>query len=160
MKLSSPEFKNGYAIPSEYTCDGKNIPPELIIEDIPENTKTLALIMDDPDAPSGTFVHWLVWNIPKETKGIKKGEKIFYPQGKNDFQKNSYGGPCPPSGMHRYFFKLFALDASLDIIESRFRRSYARAYNFTGAFGWDLSKSNSKSLNIKNTFQKAIVKIY
>ena len=118
MKLSSPEFKNGYAIPSEYTCDGKNIPPELIIEDIPENTKTLALIMDDPDAPSGTFVHWLVWNIPKETKGIKKGEKIFYPQGKNDFQKNSYGGPCPPSGMHRYFFKLFALDASLDIIEN------------------------------------------
>ena len=118
MKLSSPEFKNGYAIPSEYTCDGKNIPPELIIEDIPESTKTLALIMDDPDAPSGTFVHWLVWNIPKETKGIKKGEKIFYPQGKNDFQKNSYGGPCPPSGMHRYFFKLFALDASLDIIEN------------------------------------------
>lgn len=83
--------------------------------DIPENAKSLALIVDDPDAPMGTWVHWVVWNIPPNTTGFSKGENITLPQGKNDFGKLDYGGPCPPSGTHRYYFKLYALNAMLNL---------------------------------------------
>jgi len=115
MKLLCSAFEDGEAIPSEYTCDGSDISPPLSFSNIPENTKSLALIVDDPDAPTGTWVHWLVWNIPANKTSFSKGENITFPQGKNDFGNLNYGGPCPPSGTHRYFFKLYALDTTLKI---------------------------------------------
>jgi Raf kinase inhibitor-like YbhB/YbcL family protein len=115
MILSSSAFEDNGAIPSEYTCDGVDVSPPLSFSNIPENTKSLALIMDDPDAPMGTWVHWLVWNIPANKTGFSKGENITYPQGKNDFGNFNYGGPCPPSGTHRYFFKLYALETTLQL---------------------------------------------
>ena len=115
MKLTSPAFENNKGMPSEYTCDGPNIAPELNIEDVPENTKSLALIMDDPDAPSGTWVHWVVWNIPSDTRTIAKGTEPQGTQGTTSFGKQGYGGPCPPFGTHSYFFKLYALDTTLDL---------------------------------------------
>lgn len=115
MKLTSPAFQNEGLIPSKYTCDGDNISPALIISDIPNNAKSLALIMDDPDAPMGTFVHWVVWNIPADKKEIKEGETGGFKEGMNDFGRIGYGGPCPPSGTHRYFFKLYALDTKLNL---------------------------------------------
>lgn len=117
MKIESPDFKEGKPIPSEFTCDGTNVSPALVFKDVPKGAKSLALVMDDPDAPMGTFVHWVVWNIPPGTKKVSKGEKIA-DQGRNDFGKLSYGGPCPPSGTHRYFFKLYALDIMLDLEEA------------------------------------------
>ena len=114
MKITSPAFRDGGIIPAEYTCDGDNISPELNFEEVPENAESLALIMDDPDAPSKTFVHWIVWNIPP-TENLEKGEPVSYPQGKTGFGKRDYGGPCPPSGTHRYFFKLYALDTTLKL---------------------------------------------
>ncbi|RME55242.1 YbhB/YbcL family Raf kinase inhibitor-like protein [Candidatus Woesearchaeota archaeon] len=114
MKITSPVFENNGDIPSKYTCDGKDVNPELVIEDVPENAKTLALIVDDPDAPAGTWVHWVVWNIPKDIGKIEE-DSVPGIEGMNDFRKNSYGGPCPPSGKHRYYFKLYALDAMLNL---------------------------------------------
>ena len=113
MKITSSAFNHNENIPSKHTCDEGDISPPLTFSEIPENTKTLALIMDDPDAPVGTFVHWLVWNIPATTREIKEGEKRQYTQGTTGFGKQEYGGPCPPSGTHRYFFKLYALDIKL-----------------------------------------------
>jgi Raf kinase inhibitor-like YbhB/YbcL family protein len=116
MKISSPAFENNSKIPEKYTCDGENINPPLKIEGVPKEAKSLVLIVDDPDAPMGTFLHWLVWNIPPETNLI--GENSLPEgavQGKNDFGKENYGGPCPPFGTHRYFFKLYALDKILDL---------------------------------------------
>ena len=116
LKISSSAFKDNGHIPAKYTCDGKNINPPLLIENIPSKTKALALIVDDPDAPAGTWVHWVLWNIPPDTKQI--GENSVPPkteQGLNDFRKHDYGGPCPPGGTHRYFFKLYALDAVLNL---------------------------------------------
>jgi Raf kinase inhibitor-like YbhB/YbcL family protein len=116
MKISSPAFENNSKIPSKFTCDGENANPPLKIEDVPSGTKSLVLIVDDPDAPGGTFLHWLVWNIPPQTTLI---EENSLPQGAvqggNDFGKENYGGPCPPSGTHRYFFKLYALDKNLNL---------------------------------------------
>lgn len=117
MKLSSSAFEDNGAIPSEYTCDGADVSPPLYFSSVPENAKSLVLIMDDPDAPMGTWVHWLVWNIPANKTGFFKGENITYKQGKNDFGNFNYGGPCPPSGTHRYFFKLYALDTMLILKE-------------------------------------------
>jgi len=112
--ISSQAFAAGGAIPARYTCDGGDISPELIIGQIPEGSRTLAVIMDDPDAPRGTWVHWLVWNIPAATRVI--AENSLPPgaiQGRNSWQRNGYGGPCPPSGTHHYVFKVYALDAAL-----------------------------------------------
>lgn len=117
MKLESEDFEEGKSIPKEFTCDGDDISPKLVFKDIPEEAKSLALIMDDPDAPGSTFVHWIVWNIPPDTKEILKGEKITYLQGRTGFGSKKYGGPCPPSGTHRYFFKLYALDTMLSLGE-------------------------------------------
>lgn len=117
MKIESPNFNEGNPIPSEFTCDGKDLSPELVFKDVPEKAQSMALIMDDPDAPRGTFVHWLVWNIPPMVRKFIKGEKIKYVQGMSDFGRTGYGGPCPPSGAHRYFFKLYALDIILDLDE-------------------------------------------
>ncbi len=115
MKLCSQAFENGESIPREYTCDGADVSPPLTFSKVPENAQSLVLIMDDPDAPMGTWVHWLIWNIPTNTTGFAKGENITFPKGKNDFGKLYYGGPCPPSGTHRYYFKLYALDTMLDL---------------------------------------------
>ena len=115
MKLTSTAFKHNGNIPIQYTCQGDDINPPLSISDIPEGTKSLALIIDDPDAPSKTWVHWVVFNIPVTTEiqeNIVPGK-----QGYNDFGRNDYGGPCPPSGTHRYFHKLYALNKVLGLGE-------------------------------------------
>jgi hypothetical protein len=116
VEIKSPAFKDGDNIPPRYTCDGENINPPLEIIDIPQKAKTWALIVDDPDAPNMTWVHWLIWNIPVTNTSIQEGkppENGIY--GTNDFDKLQYGGPCPPSGTHRYFFKVYALDRRIDL---------------------------------------------
>jgi Raf kinase inhibitor-like YbhB/YbcL family protein len=116
LKIFSPAFAHNEFIPSKYTCDGANVSPPLAIENIPTETKSLALIVDDPDAPDGTWVHWVVWNLAPTTKEFKEnGVPAGASQGMTDFRKQKYGGPCPPSGVHRYFFKLYALDALLTL---------------------------------------------
>ena len=116
MKIESLAFENNQRMPSKYTCDGEDVSPPLVISEIPENAKTICLIVDDPDAPTKTWVHWVVFNIPVSGNILKigEGEKIGV-EGINDFQKLDYGGPCPPSGTHRYFFRLYALDTVLDL---------------------------------------------
>jgi Raf kinase inhibitor-like YbhB/YbcL family protein len=113
LDISSSAFKANEMIPAKYTCDGIDVSPPLDINDIPAEAKCLALIMDDPDTPVGTWVHWLAWNIPV-TNHIKEDD-VRGVQGMNDFIQHHYGGPCPPSGTHRYFFKIYALDALLDL---------------------------------------------
>lgn len=113
LKVSSPVFKDQESIPSKFTCEGKNISPPLEIENIPDEAKCLVLIVDDPDAPIAAWVHWIVWNIPI-THRIKENA-IHGTEGINDFEKHGYGGPCPPSGTHRYFFKVYVLDTLLDL---------------------------------------------
>ena len=115
MKVTSSAFKEGAEIPSKFTCDGADTSPPLQIADIPSEAKSLALVVDDPDAPSGLFTHWLVWNIPPQTSSVREGSAPKGVQGTNDFGKSGYGGPCPPSGTHRYYFKVFALDRELDL---------------------------------------------
>ena len=115
MKITSPAFKNNELMPAKYTCDGEDISPPLGIENIPDGTKTLALICDDPDAPVGNWVHWVVFDI--EVVGEIKENSIPGKQGINDFRRKNYGGPCPPSGTHRYFFKIYALDTKLGLNE-------------------------------------------
>ena len=116
MKIESTAFKNNELIPSKYTCDGENVNPPLMIDDVPTGAKSLVLIVDDPDAPAGTWVHWTVWNINPEIKEIPENSVPRNGvEGITDFGKPGYGGPCPPSGTHRYFFKLYALDITLDI---------------------------------------------
>ena len=117
MKLTSSAFGDGGDIPSRFTCDGDNISPPSEIGDVPEGTEVLALVMDDPDAPMGTFDHWLVWNIPKDTTKIEEGAEPQGIQGRTDFGRTGYGGPCPPSGTHTYRFKLYALSKELDLRE-------------------------------------------
>ena len=123
MKLTST-FKQGEFIPKKYTCDALDISPPLQISDVPSGAKSLALIVDDPDAPSKTWLHWTVWNIPVDTTDIPEGvgslkgqkEKYKSPlwlEGTTDFGRTGYGGPCPPSGTHTYRFKLYALDKML-----------------------------------------------
>jgi len=115
MKIKSI-FSDGEKIPVKYTADEEDINPSLEISGIPEGAKTLALIVDDPDAPIGTWVHWLVWNIPASKTKIEENS-VPGIQGINDFRKRDYGGPNPPSGTHRYFFKLYALDSELNLPE-------------------------------------------
>jgi len=115
MKLTSPAFTHNLAMPSEYTCDSSDASPPLSISDAPRNAKSLALIMDDPDAPVGTWDHWIVFNIPPSTTEIKKGTEPNGIAGRNSWGRTGYGGPCPPSGTHRYFFKLYALDTMLNL---------------------------------------------
>ncbi len=129
MKITSQAFKHNQFIPRKYTCDGEDINPPLSIEDIPENTKSLALIMDDPDAPiPGSFVHWTMWNIDPATTEIEEDsvpEKVS--QGQTNFGRIGYGGPCPPSGEHRYFFRLYALDKQLDLPQGASREDLDKA---------------------------------
>ena len=116
LTISSPSFGEQEHIPEKYSCKGDDINPELHIDDVPEGTKSLVLIMDDPDAPSGTFDHWILFDILPDKlvigeDSVPSGAK----QGRNSFGNNSYGGPCPPSGTHRYQFKLYAVDTTLDL---------------------------------------------
>ncbi len=120
MKITSKAFEHNQSIPAKYTCEGDDISPPLTFSDIPQAAKSLALIVDDPDAPAGTanpgWVHWLVYNIGPETSGINEND--LPPgalQGQNDWGRNDWGGPCPPSGTHRYFFRLYALDQALEL---------------------------------------------
>ncbi len=115
MKLTSSSFNNNESIPAQYTCDGENINPPLTISDIPENTKSLTLILDDPDAPSGTWDHWIVFNIPSDTRDIAQGQEPPGIHGIDTARNTNYKGPCPPDREHRYFFKLYALDTQLDL---------------------------------------------
>jgi Raf kinase inhibitor-like YbhB/YbcL family protein len=133
MKIESPAFEPSEMIPSEHTCDGNDLSPPLAWTEPPANTASLALICDDPDAGSGTWVHWLVWNIPpaerRLAKGIAKSAELpgGARQGTSDFRRLGYGGPCPPSGTHRYFFRLFALDSTLDLAAGATREELERA---------------------------------
>jgi Raf kinase inhibitor-like YbhB/YbcL family protein len=116
LVLSSSVFSYNAMIPATYTCDGVNINPQLSIGNIPEGTKSFALLVDDPDAPVGDWVHWIAFNISPDVKSISEGSVPSGAiQGKNDFGVNAYGGPCPPSGTHGYMFKLYALDTKLSI---------------------------------------------
>ncbi len=116
MKISSPNFTNGQ-IPDKYSCDGEDVNPALEVNEIPDQAKSLALIVDDPDAPAGDWVHWLVWNIQPN---INRIEENSVPegaiQGMTDFGYAGWGGPCPPSGTHSYHFKLYALDSLLELL--------------------------------------------
>ena len=112
MKLSSPEFEQKKFIPEKFTCQGKGVNPGLIIEGIPEKAKSLALIVDDPDAPGGDFVHWVLYDIPV-TNRIDENT-IPGKQGLNSLGRTGYVSPCPPTGVHRYFFKIYALDKVLN----------------------------------------------
>ena len=120
FELISTAFEQGEPIPAKYSCDGEDISPSLAWGDPPEGTQSLALIMDDPDAPVGTWDHWIVFNIPADIRelpeGIAPGMKfgdVAVTFGKNSWNRSEYGGPCPPGGTHRYFFKLYALDTTL-----------------------------------------------
>lgn len=116
FRISSAVFESNGSIPAKFTCDGKDVNPPLAIQGVPAGAKSLALIVDDPDAPRGMWVHWIAWNIdPKITEIMEASVPKGAVQGMNDFRKHDYGGPCPPSGTHRYFFKLYALDAQLTL---------------------------------------------
>jgi len=121
ITVTSSAFEQGQTIPSKYTCDGEDISPPLAFEGIPEGTKSIALISDDPDAPMGTWVHWVLYNLPGDTRELPEAmpKDATLPngakQGLTDFGVPGYGGPCPPSGIHRYFFKVYALDTVSEI---------------------------------------------
>jgi Raf kinase inhibitor-like YbhB/YbcL family protein len=121
IKLTSTAFKEGEPIPRQYTCDGVNISPPLEWTGLPKTAKTIAIIADDPDAPSGNWVHWVLYNLPADNIGLvenlppAENLKAGGFQGKTDFEKIGYGGPCPPAGTHRYFFKIYALDGELPL---------------------------------------------
>ena len=138
MKLKSEDFVDNSSIPSEFTCDGRNVSPQLSWEDVPEETKSFALSVTDPDAPGGSWIHWLVYDISNE---LRKIERASLPEGAkevvNDFGKRPYGGPCPPSGTHRYFFTLYALDTE----------------HLEG-----LNKRNFLDIVEKHTIEKAVIK--
>lgn len=121
ITLTSTAFREGEYIPKKYTCDGENVSPPLEWSGIPAETKAIALICDDPDAPIGTWVHWVIFNIPSSINKLNEkvpGNKVLEDgtsQGSNDFRKIGYDGPCPPGGTHRYFFKVYALDKRVEL---------------------------------------------
>jgi len=118
ITLKSNAFTHGEPMPERFTCDGENVSPLLEIGDIPEGTKTLALVMHDPDAPvPGGWTHWIKFNIPPETKNLPEGQEPPGISGKGGRDNFTYKGPCPPSGTHRYFFKIYALDSELPLKE-------------------------------------------
>lgn len=121
IKVTSSAFAEGGMIPKQYTCDGKDVSPPLAWDGVPATAKTIAIICDDPDAPMGTWVHWVLFNLPASTKELTENvpTKKVLPngakQGTNDFGRIGYGGPCPPGGTHRYYFKVYALDCELKL---------------------------------------------
>ncbi|MEM2942559.1 MAG: YbhB/YbcL family Raf kinase inhibitor-like protein [Candidatus Bathyarchaeia archaeon] len=125
LKITSSAFKSNGPIPKKYTCDGIDVNPPLSIEGLPKQTVSLVLIVDDPDAPRGTWVHWVVWNIPPLR--VIQEDSVPGTEGVNDFQRHSYGGPCPPSGTHRYFFKVYALDTKLQLDQNAGKKDVEKA---------------------------------
>jgi Raf kinase inhibitor-like YbhB/YbcL family protein len=133
LEVSSSAFREGEAIPKQYTGDGKNISPPIRWEGGPSNTRSYALICEDPDAPAGIWTHWIVFNIPSDKDGLDEAlpSRDLFPdgtkQGRNDFGKIGYGGPAPPKGKpHRYFFKLYALDTQLDLLAGSTRAQFLK----------------------------------
>lgn len=127
MKIESEVFLPNQKIPSKYTCEGENLSPPLRFSDIPKGTQSFVLIVDDPDAPRGTFDHWITWDIPSATTHLTEGVHVSH-QGKNGFGVNIYRGPCPPPGSsHRYFFKLYALDTMLNLPEGSSKSQVEKA---------------------------------
>jgi len=134
LAISSKSFANSGEIPKKFTCDGEDVSPDLSWNEAPAGTKTFALLADDPDAPAGNWNHWTLWNVPPESRGLPEGtSKVAQlrdgsQQGLNDFRKVGYNGPCPPPGKpHRYYFKLFALDAKLTLKEKSGKRELEAA---------------------------------
>lgn len=127
MKLKSSAFEENQPIPTIYTCDGDNINPHLDISDVPPNAQSLVLIVDDPDAPNGTFTHWMVWDILPQTREISENS---FPEGSvqgiNSAGQVGYIAPCPPSGLHHYYFKLYALNRKLDVTQNISREELER----------------------------------
>jgi Raf kinase inhibitor-like YbhB/YbcL family protein len=133
MKVSSKAFQEGGMIPKEYTCDGANVSPPLVWDSAPDHTKSFALIADDPDAPGKTWVHWVAFNLPASARVLPENvpaQDVITSggrQGTTDFRQVGYGGPCPPSGVHRYYFKLYALDTELALDSSATKDQLLRA---------------------------------
>jgi Raf kinase inhibitor-like YbhB/YbcL family protein len=128
LKVTSGAFFDGGKIPKKYTCDNFNVSPPLRIENLPKSVKSLALIVDDPDAPGRTWTHWLLWNIDPKTTEIRENSVPHNAvQGTTDFGSAKYGGPCPPSGAHRYYFQAYALDAALSLPSSATRAAVEKA---------------------------------
>jgi len=125
LSVSSPAFENNKLIPAKYTCDGDDVNPSLTIEGAPTETKSLVLIVDDPDASTGTWDHWIVWNIPPTGKIAEN--TVPGTEGINTGRQHSYGGPCPPGGTHRYFFKVYALDTMLDLSSNSNKKDVEKA---------------------------------
>jgi hypothetical protein len=121
LELTSPAFSDGQTVPPQYTCDGRDVSPPLKWSNPPDGTASYALVMDDPDAPGGTWDHWVLYNVGADKTGLSEAlPKTKHPghgmaQGRNSWRKFGYGGPCPPSGRHRYIFKLYALDEKMDL---------------------------------------------
>lgn len=134
LAIKATAFANGGEIPKKYTCSGADVSPALVWNGVPSGAHSLALIVDDPDAPGGTWTHWLVWNMPVSLKALQEdvpAREVFENgacQGRNDFHRIGYGGPCPPPGKaHRYFFKLHAIDTRLDLKAGASRKDLDRA---------------------------------
>jgi Raf kinase inhibitor-like YbhB/YbcL family protein len=137
LKLGSPRFANGEAIPREYSCEGRDVSPPLVWSGVPAGTRSLALVVDDPDAPDPrnprmTWVHWVLYDLPPDSAGLAEGvAPADLPagarQGRNDWKRTGWGGPCPPIGRHRYFFKLFALDRELGDLREPTKQALERA---------------------------------
>lgn len=125
LTVTSPAFKDKERIPAKYTCEGENINPPIQVTDIPAGTKSFVLIIEDPDAPGATFDHWVMWNIPPD--GSIQENSAPGVQGSNSSGQNSYKGPCPPSGTHRYFFKIYALDTVLDLSPGSDKKAVEKA---------------------------------
>lgn len=134
LTISSPSFPSGRDIPKKFTCDGVDVSPQLAWTDPPVGTKSFAVLVDDPDAPVGNWNHWALWNLPATARGLAEGIgkeaglSDGSQQGKNDFRRTGYNGPCPPPGKpHRYYFKLFALDTKLDLKSGATKREVEAA---------------------------------
>jgi Raf kinase inhibitor-like YbhB/YbcL family protein len=137
ITITSDAFTNGQSIPAKYSCNGRNISPALAWDEPPTSTQSFALVMDDPDAPMGTWVHWVLYNIPADTRSLQEdllvtGKNVdpnaIY-VGKNSAGKIGYDGPCPPSGTHRYFFKLYALDTTINLLPGATKEQVLKEMN-------------------------------
>jgi hypothetical protein len=133
IEVTSTAFEEGGMIPRKHTCDGEDISPALAWTGIPEGTKSIALICDDPDAPMGTWVHWVLFNLPPDTRGLPENVpsdstlKRGGQHGRNDFRKTGYGGPCPPGGTHRYYFKVYALETMVGLTPGATKKDLEKA---------------------------------
>lgn len=148
VTVSSSAYANGEPIPSRYTCDGVDASPPLAFADLPAGAKAIALVMDDPDAPRGTWTHWTFWNLPTTTTKLMEGQdvtKLGARQGKTDFGTSGYGGPCPPSGTHRYFIRVYAQAAPIDLAAGASVRDLVKALESTAIAWGELLGTYSRS---------------